>query len=1104
MSSHRPSPLLAFLLAAGCLEPTLTKSDDPPVAVIQAPGDNAVYDAGFAVEFEGRVADDGAIDDVLVSWIDNGSTVLAEDVAPDAEGYVFFTTADLLPGVHAITLRATDPGNQVHEDNVTIEIVAVDNDPSLQIVRPTPTDFGEQGTEFIFEVLVADEQDDPRDMLVALVSDLDGFVCNLPADAAGIALCRAALNSAGDHRLTFRVTDTDGYMNEVTTLFPVDPVPENPSIVVSAPAPGSALLQLAPLAFGAQVSDRQDPAQSLVASVTSDIEGFLCPLTIDPAGAATCWASLSTLGNHILAFSVTDTEGHTTTANVLVQVVDSSGIDDDGDGFAETGGDCDDTDRTVFPGGPELPDGQDNDCDGYVDEGTTLADDDGDGFCESQAQPCTDGSAGGDCNDAAFLVNPGVSEVCSDGLDNNCNGVSGEPDALGCISFYFDGDRDQYGANNRPPVCACTGQQPYDALNGDDCNDSQASVNPGAAEVADSFDNDCDGITDEGTSLWDDDADGYCESTATPCADGSQLGDCNDANTLVNPAAQEVCNDGLDNDCDGVQNEPGAAGCRTFYGDNDNDGYGDLNDAVCACTAPPGTVSNSSDCNDNNATVNPGGSETANGLDDDCDGSTDEGTTRWDDDGDGYCESQSAPCADGSQLGDCNDANSTVNPGALEVCNDAVDNDCDLSQNEAGASGCTNYYLDSDGDSYGDPNGLQCLCSQPAGGVRNASDCNDGNANISPAGTETANGIDDDCDGMIDEGTTRWDDDGDGYCESTSAPCADGTQQGDCNDANRFVNPGAQEVCNDGVDNDCDLAQNEIGALSCTNYFLDSDNDGYGNPSGLQCMCSQPAGGVLNDDDCNDSSNAVRPGATETANGVDDDCDGPIDEGTTRYDNDGDGYCAAASCTTQPNGTSWQPNDCNDNNGAINPGATEACNNSVDENCNGQTSEGTNTLNCTNWYYDWDGDGFGVNPPVCACQSSGLYDARNDDDCYDRNVEARPTATWVWAVDRGDGSFDYDCDGVQRPDVDSEAVCSVTISGFGSFCSPSQQGWWDGVPACGTQGQWMTSCNYNAGNLNPFQLIALFDALTSCLSDDQPGLFSPTTYNASWQWQYCN
>ncbi len=215
---------------------------------------------------------------------------------------------------------------------------------------------------------------------------------------------------------------------------------------------------------------------------------------------------------------------------------------------------------------------------------------------------------------------------------------------------------------------------------GNDCDDEDADVNPGAQELADGVDNDCDGTVDEGTSAYDDDEDGYTEDD----------GDCNDADADINPGADEISGNGIDDDCNG----------RTDAGENDMDG--------------DGYSTEGGDCDDADATVSPAQVETADGLDNDCDGTVDEGTTAYDDDGDGYSESG----------GDCDDSDATINPGALE----------------------------------------------------------------------TANWIDDDCDGSVDDGTENADDDGDGFSEIG----------GDCDDADANVNPGAYDPAGDGVDADCD------------------------------------------------------------------------------------------------------------------------------------------------------------------------------------------------------------------------------------------------------------------------------------------------------------
>ena len=116
---------------------------------------------------------------------------------------------------------------------------------------------------------------------------------------------------------------------------------------------------------------------------------------------------------------------------------------------------------------------------------------------------------------------------------------------------------------------------------------------------------------------------------------------------------------------------------------------------------------------------------------------------------------------------DCDDNDATANPGATEVC-DGVDNDCD---------GTIDNGFDVDGDGYS-----SCV-----------DDCDDTDASINPAAVEVCDGVDQDCDGVIDQGTDCYDDDGDGYTEN----------DGDCDEGDATINPAAHEIC-DGVEKDCD------------------------------------------------------------------------------------------------------------------------------------------------------------------------------------------------------------------------------------------------------------------------------------------------------------
>lgn len=206
-------------------------------------------------------------------------------------------------------------------------------------------------------------------------------------------------------------------------------------------------------------------------------------------------------------------------------------------------------------------------------------------------------------------------------------------------------------------------------------------------------------------------------------------------------------------------------------------------------------------------------------------------TSTWfpDEDGDGHgdahgsaLESVSAPEGYVSSHDDCDDTNATVFPGAEERCNE-MDDDCDDMIDEADAMDASTWYLDEDGDGCGIAAGEIRSCSAPEGYVPTEGDCDDTNATVSPDAEERCNGIDDDCDGVIDgeDATSSWyeDRDGDGYgdpaTEETLTGC-DGdsgevSQAGDCDDGDPAISPDAEEVCDNETDEDCNGTARDCG-----------------------------------------------------------------------------------------------------------------------------------------------------------------------------------------------------------------------------------------------------------------------------------------------------
>jgi len=535
--------------------------------------------------------------------------------------------------------------------------------------------------------------------------------------------------------------------------------------------------------------------------------------------------------------------------------------DDDNDGFLDSSGDtrvssdtdcsdayegtdtdlttdCDDDVASVYPGATEVvADGIDQDC---ANGDTCYEDNDLDGYGSTGLQvsvdlDCSDSgeaSVSTDCDDSNGAAYPGAAEVVADGVDQSCSGGD---------TCYSDGDLDGYGSTSTTTSTDLDCSDSGEATVNTDCDDAVAAVNPGESEiVADGIDQNCSGGD---TCYEDNDLDGFGStgtqaSVDTDCTDPGEATtttDCDDADGDQYPGADELCN-GEDDDCDGTTDEDSAVDVTTWYLDYDGDLYGDSAFSDIGCEQPTGYVlaDTETDCDDADSTSNPGETEiVGNEVDNDCDG----GEICYKDlDGDGYGTtstktSSDSDCGDSQESTvstDCDDTGSgadLINPAATEVCDD-VDNDCDSLIDDADGSldtgTATTWWVDSDTDGYGVSSLTSLTCDAPSGYVDSAAgtDCDDGDIAINPDATEVCDSVDNDCDGDIDDddlsldtGTaTTWyaDVDVDTYGDAGSTqlacdqPSGYLTDSDDCLDSDAGVYPGALEICDDGLINDCD------------------------------------------------------------------------------------------------------------------------------------------------------------------------------------------------------------------------------------------------------------------------------------------------------------
>ncbi len=941
-----------------------------------------------------------------------------------------FGYVPLPAGTHNLCLQAQDESGNSSGSGACVGMVVhpPNTSPWCEIILPFDGTTGNIGDQVRFEGLVGD--DDPDQDVTQLYIEwrsnqqVEPIGYGTP-DASGFTSIDEAVAFADPetHTITLYVEDDWGFTCTDTVRYAVG---DGPTVEILWPSDGDLIDVAETIGFHGSYEDGQTDCDELIlrwsyrTADSTDETVFYDdpPLSSACEDIALYEPALDGVlpeGAVIVYLEVEDGDGNTNRDMRNVEVGDCSQdwyLDLDGDGYGyddevitdctqpsgyvATPGDCDDYAVNVNPGQAESCNGRDDDCDGDIDEDyhrvAFYEDADGDGHGDDSLPYDADGDGvadlicasmsltgwsalGGDCDDGQPDINPSEAELC-DETDHDCDGdIDNTLTYPYGTELYLDADGDGYGTS---PLASCEPVSGYVTVDGD-CDDSDASINPGAAEICDDpdpVDNDCDGVADplgsSGCTLMylDADGDGYgtdvgtsdCVCESNPGAyTADNAGDCDDADYAINPAADEICDDAdVDEDCDGTADIEGSVACEDLYYDADGDDYyasGAASRCLCIVDGDyrghlPG------DCDDGDASINPEAQEVCDSTntDEDCDGDindadasvSDQSSWYIDADGDGYgstgsivasCDQPSGYLASG---GDCDDGDAAINPGATELCDASnTDEDCDGAADDAdsSATGQSTWYRDADGDSYGTSSTTTAACDQPSGYVSNSSDCNDGCSVCWTGKTESCDGYDNDCDGSTDEsgasGCSTWyyDYDNDTYgTSSTSCLCSasghyTATRGGDCNDGNGSINPGATEVCDSAnTDEDCDTKADDADTYASgkTTWYRDADGDSRGTPSSSVSRCDQPSGYVSNHNDCDDTCSTCYNGATEICDGHNNDCDvdSLIDE------------AGASGCTT--------------------------------------------------YYYDADDDGYGLSSTSsCLCSTSGHYTATRGNDCND-------------------------------------------------------------------------------------------------------------------------
>lgn len=357
-------PLLALLV--GCQDTKVGVYNTPPTVTIVSPPDGTSIGAGESLEFYGLARDDQSDSpELAIVWASSIDGDL-DSTPSDVDGSLYFATSALSPGDHTMTLTAIDEKGEATTASIGVHVggAAVDG-PTVTILSPAPSQVYTYADVINLIASVSDTEDAMEALAVEVIDVPDGTLwTGAPTTTGAVNVPLAP--SPGSHSLTVTARDTDGNLNSATVAYSVEG-DGRPGATIDDPSDGSTFSTTDVITFRGTVIDADTDIEDIGVSWTSDLVGEFSVAAPDSSGHTSIGTSLIA-GVHTIRLTATDELAQTGSDTIVLTVYDSNDVDDDGDGWTENTGDCDDTNGGTYPGAEEQCDSVDNNCDGVVNE----------------------------------------------------------------------------------------------------------------------------------------------------------------------------------------------------------------------------------------------------------------------------------------------------------------------------------------------------------------------------------------------------------------------------------------------------------------------------------------------------------------------------------------------------------------------------------------------------------------------------------------------------------------------------------------------------------------------------------------------------------------